>query len=93
MLGVRHGEKNFESSKNPWSSDSKWSPCWQAGEDGLSYLLSFPHMEEGVEQKREGIVKRLLWRFWAVVSIILINFCPSVKKKGIKACQNGCFHF
>ena len=59
MLDVCHGEKGFESSENSWSSKSKWSPCWRAGEDRLSYLLSFPLMNVRVEQKRKEMVKRL----------------------------------
>ena len=46
-------KKSFESSENSCSSKRKWSLCWQAGEDELSYLLSFPYMDVRVEQESE----------------------------------------
>ena len=57
MLDVRCGGKFFESSKSSWSSKSKWSLCWQAGEDGLSYLLSFPYIDVRVGRKEKKWLK------------------------------------
>ena len=48
-------KKFFESRENSWSNKSKWTPCWWAGENGLSYLISFPYMKEGVSRKETTI--------------------------------------